>query len=66
MKIFQKCIELKKETYVKGKSFFRNEITDILKIQNTKFRSSEKTFENILLLNDHNTFAVVTGQQIGI
>ncbi|MEZ4691328.1 MAG: hypothetical protein R3A12_14670 [Ignavibacteria bacterium] len=31
---FQKCIELKKETYVKGKSF-RNEITDILKIQNT-------------------------------
>ena len=63
---FQKCIELKKETYIKGKSFFRNEITDILKIQNTKFRSSEKTFENILLLNDHNTFAVVTGQQIGI
>ncbi|HMQ70246.1 MAG TPA: bacillithiol biosynthesis cysteine-adding enzyme BshC [Ignavibacteria bacterium] len=63
---FQKCIELKKETYIKGKSFFRNEITDILKVQNAKFGSHEKTFENILLLNDHNTFAVVTGQQIGI
>lgn len=63
---FQKCIELKKETYIKGKSFFRNEITDILKEQNKKFNSTEKTFENIVLLNDHNTFAVVTGQQIGI
>lgn len=63
---FQKCIELKKETYLKGKTFFRNEVTDILKEQNKKFESSEKTFENIQLLNDHNTFAVVTGQQIGI
>lgn len=63
---FQKCIELKKESYIKGKNFFRNEIADILKEQNKKFNSGEKTFENITLLNDHNTFAVVTGQQAGI
>ena len=62
---FLKCTELKKETYLQGKNFFRNDICDILNEQNTKFNSGEKTFENIQLLNNENTFAVVTGQQLG-
>ncbi len=62
---FLKCIELKKQTYLNGKNFFRNDICEILKEQNRNFNSSEKTFENIQLLNEHDTFAVVTGQQLG-
>lgn len=63
---FLKCIELKKENYLTGKNFFRSDICDILKEQNTNFNSSEKTFDNIQLLNDRHTFAVVTGQQLGL
>ncbi len=62
---FLKCIELKKQTYLNGKNFFRNDITEILKEQNKNFNSPDKTFENINLLNEHETFAVVTGQQLG-
>ncbi|MBK8554029.1 MAG: bacillithiol biosynthesis cysteine-adding enzyme BshC [Ignavibacteria bacterium] len=62
---FLKCIELKKQTYLNGKNFFRNDICEILKEQNENFLSSEKTFDNIKLLNEHDTFAVVTGQQLG-
>lgn len=60
-----KCIEYKKETYLKGKSFFRTELTEILTEQNTAFNSGEKTFSNIRLLNESGTFVVVTGQQTG-
>lgn len=62
---FIKCIELKKQTYMSGKNFSRTDICEILSDQNTKFGSSEKTFFNIQLLNELNTFAVVTGQQLG-
>jgi len=60
-----KCIELKKETYQTDKNFFRNDICEILKTQNSEFNSGDKTFENIKLLGEHDTFAVVTGQQLG-
>lgn len=63
---FLKCIELKKENYLTGKNFFRSDICDILKEQNTNFNSSGKAFDNIQLLNDTHTFAVVTGQQLGL
>jgi len=61
-----KCIELKKETYEMGKNFFRSDICEILKTQNSDFKSKNKTFDNIEQLNAHNTFAVVTGQQMGL
>lgn len=61
-----KCIDLKKETYQTGRTFFRNDLCEILNEQNKGFNSPEKTFENIKLLGSHDTFAVVTGQQIGI
>ncbi len=60
-----KCIDLKKQTYLTGKNFFRQDICEILKKQNENFNSEQKTFENIKLLNEHDTFAVVTGQQLG-
>ncbi len=63
---FLKCIELKKETYMNGKNFLRNDICEILKLQNQNFNSSQKTFHNIELLNNPDTFAVVTGQQLGL
>ncbi len=63
---FLKCIEHKKQNYLSGKNFFRKDICAILKAQNEKFNSSEKTFENIKLLNEDDTFAVITGQQIGL
>lgn len=62
----RKCIELKRDTYPNGKNFFRNDICEILNNQNTLFKSGNKTFENIQLLNNHDTFAVVTGQQLGL
>ncbi len=60
-----KCIELKKETYLTGKNFFREDICEILKVQNANFNSGGKALENIQLLNSSDTFAVVTGQQLG-
>lgn len=63
---FLKCTEAKKHTYKTGKNFNRSELCGILKDQNLIFGSGEKTFANIDLLNDENTFAVVTGQQLGI
>ena len=62
---FLKCIELKKQTYSQNRNFFRSDVCEILKDQNIKFGSGEKTLENIDLLSDQDTFAVVTGQQLG-
>lgn len=62
---FRRCIELKKDTYLNQKIFFRNDICEILRDQNIIFKSGEKTFQNIQLLNSHDTYAVVTGQQLG-
>lgn len=63
---FHKCIELKKQTYMSGKNFFRSDICEILRKQNQQFNSSQKCLDNISLLGDHDTFAVVTGQQLGM
>ncbi len=60
-----KCIELKKQTYSQNRNFFRSDICEVLKDQNINFRSGEKTFENIDLLREEDTFAIVTGQQLG-
>lgn len=62
---FRECIELKKESYLNNKNFFRKELTEILKEQNREFECGDETFENIEILNDKDSFTVVTGQQLG-
>lgn len=55
----------KKASYNAGK-ISRLELAEILKTQNKFFNSGESTFLNIELLKDPDTFAIVTGQQVGI
>ncbi|MBM4159107.1 MAG: bacillithiol biosynthesis cysteine-adding enzyme BshC [Ignavibacteria bacterium] len=63
---FKKIIDIKSRTYAGNKIFRRNDLADILKTQNKFFNSSETTFYNIEKLKNNNTFAVVTGQQVGL
>lgn len=44
----------------------RQEIVEVLREQNQQYGASEATLENIRSLSNDNTFAVVTGQQVGI
>ncbi|MEK7251555.1 MAG: bacillithiol biosynthesis cysteine-adding enzyme BshC [Bacteroidota bacterium] len=44
----------------------RATLTRVLRDQNAGFGSSEKAFDNIALLERPSTFAVVTGQQVGM
>lgn len=44
----------------------RRELAAILKRQNEEFGSSELTFDNLRRLSEPGTFAVVTGQQVGL
>lgn len=46
--------------------FGRSELAGILLGQNEEFGSGKRTSGNISLLKEHNTLAVVTGQQLGI
>ncbi|HRE41544.1 MAG TPA: bacillithiol biosynthesis cysteine-adding enzyme BshC [Ignavibacteria bacterium] len=62
---FKKCILTKKESY-NSSDINRTDLSILLHKQNTFFNSSLKTFENIKSLEESNTFAVVTGQQVGI
>ena len=56
----------KQQNYLEDKKFTRDTIADILETQNRLLNSSAKTFENIELLRKDNTYAVVTGQQLGM
>jgi len=58
-------INSRKESY-NNERISRIELAEILKIQNKFFNSGESTFLNIEFLKEENTFAVVTGQQIGL
>lgn len=58
-------ITSKKEIYNNG-NVSRLEIAELLKSQNKFFNSGESTFLNIEFLKEPDTFAVVTGQQIGL
>ena len=51
---------------LRGQSKDRQALAEILVRQNKKFGSSPSVFENISRLKDKQTFAVVTGQQIGL
>ncbi len=44
----------------------RAALVEVLNEQNRQFGASEKTMEHIRFLGEENTFAVVTGQQVGI
>ncbi len=44
----------------------REELVEGLLAENKLFGATEKTLENVKLLGEENTFAVVTGQQMGI
>ncbi len=61
-----KSIADKEANYLNKKIFTRDDLSDILMIQNKFFNASEETIKNIELLRKENTFAVVTGQQTGI
>ncbi len=54
------------ENYSNEFHYSRQNIANILKEQNELFNSDDKAFENIELLKNENTFAVVTGQQVGL
>lgn len=58
-------INSKKESY-NNERISRIELAEILKTQNKFFNSGESTFLNIEFLKEENTFAIVTGQQIGL
>jgi bacillithiol synthase len=61
-----KIIESKTQTYNSTRYFDKNLLAEILKKQNKTFGGGERTDSNIDLLRDDNTFAVVTGQQVGL
>lgn len=61
-----KVIDSKSHNYNSSRYFDKHVLIDILKRQNVTFGASEKTAANIEQLADENTFAVVTGQQVGL
>jgi len=61
-----KSITDKEENYLNKKLFTRSELADILLIQNKFFNASDAAINNIELLKQDNTFAIVTGQQCGL
>jgi len=63
---FLNALIKKKNTYLKDSEFTREALCSVLTTQNKFFNSSQKTYENIELLKSSNTFAIVTGQQVGI
>lgn len=63
---FLNALIKKKNTYLKDSEFTREDLCITLITQNKFFNSTEKTYENIELLKSSNTFAIVTGQQVGL
>ena len=57
---------LKKIQLLQKKKYDRNVLHRVLNEQNREFHSGIKTLANIDLLSNDNTFAVVTGQQLGL
>lgn len=61
-----KVIDSKLHSYNANRYFDKHTLTDVLKRQNMSFGANEKSAANIELLQEENTFAVVTGQQVGL
>ena len=51
---------------IKNRYQHRSLVAEVLKEQNKAFGSSERSMENIKYFEEETTFAVVTGQQVGI
>ncbi|CAN5436519.1 bacillithiol biosynthesis cysteine-adding enzyme BshC [soil metagenome] len=65
-KDFLNAAVARKNHYLKDIDLTREELSSILTTENKFFNSGDKTFANIELLKKNNTFAVVTGQQVGM
>ena len=63
---FFKVIDSKIQNYNANRYFDKHLLIDILKRQNVTFKGTDKSATNIELLNSEETFAVVTGQQVGL
>jgi bacillithiol synthase len=63
---FFKVIDEKVHSYNSNRYFDKNVLIDILKRQNIDFGGDEHTVQNIELLKSDDTFAIVTGQQVGL
>ncbi|MCI0448489.1 MAG: bacillithiol biosynthesis cysteine-adding enzyme BshC [Chlorobi bacterium] len=63
---FFKVIDDKIHNYNTNRYFDKNILIDILKQQNVTFGGNENTAQHIELLKNEETFAVVTGQQVGL
>ncbi len=63
---FFKVIDSKIQNYNANRYFDKSLLIEILKRQNMDFGGNDKTASNIELLKNDDTFAVVTGQQVGI
>lgn len=63
---YYRIIDNKLQNYNSNRYFDKNQLIDILKRQNVSFGGTEETASNIELLKNENTFAVVTGQQVGL
>src|SRR5436190_13759242 len=63
---FFKVIDSKIQNYNANRYFDKHLLIDILKRQNVTFQGTDKSATNIELLNSEETFAVVTGQQVGL
>lgn len=63
---FYKAVLEKEEHYLEKKLFTRENLAEILMLQNKFFNASDVTIQNIELLKKGSTFAIVTGQQTGI
>ncbi len=63
---FFKVIDEKVHNYNTNRYFDKNTLIDILKRQNMALGADEKTVANIELLKREDTFAAVTGQQVGL
>ena len=62
----EKEVWMKKVHALQKRNFDRQTLTRVLNDQNRDFQSGIKTLANIDLLGNETTFAVVTGQQLGI
>lgn len=51
---------------IRNKYHHRTQVTEILSEQNRRYGCGERSLENIRKLGEETTFAVVTGQQLGI
>lgn len=63
---FFKVIDSKIQNYNANRYFDKSLLIEILKRQNMDFGGNDKTAANIELLKNDDTFAVVTGQQVGL